>query len=70
MKNLTTPQAILFGFGMIAIAIVISSYAPNSIIKEAQANTNSINSTLINNNRDIVNALNGIAKNIKLWCGN
>ena len=70
MKNLTTPQAILCGFGMMAIAIVISSYAPNFVIKETQANTNSINSTLISNNRETVNALNGIAKNIRLWCGN
>ena len=70
MKNLTTPQAILFGFGMIAVSIVISSYAPNFIIKDVKANPNYINSTLIKNNKNLVNALNGIAKNIKLWCGN
>ena len=37
MKNLTTPQAILFGLGLIALAIVISSESSNIMIKEAKA---------------------------------
>lgn len=37
MKNLTTPQSILCGFGLVALAIIITSYAPNSVIKEAKA---------------------------------
>ena len=73
MKNLTTPQAILCGLGLIASAIVISSYSPNSMIKEARADAawlSNIDGTLKNGNSQVVTALNDISKNIRLYCGN
>jgi len=63
MKNLTTPQAILCGLGLIALAILISGYVPNSVIKEAKADSDYlsiINDTLIKNNNNIVEAINNI----------
>ena len=39
MKNLTTPQAILFGLGLIALAIASVPYA-STIIKPAYASNN------------------------------
>jgi len=36
MKNLTTPQAILFGFGLVALAIVSVPYS-SQIVKPAYA---------------------------------
>ncbi len=47
MKNLTIPQAILFGFGLIAIAIASVPYS-NLIIKPAYA-TNGVNKIAICN---------------------
>ncbi len=37
MKNLTTPQAILFGLGLIALAIASAPYS-SKIVKPALAN--------------------------------
>ena len=37
MKNLTTPKAILFGLGLIALAIASVPYSSNIMIKEAKA---------------------------------
>ena len=39
MKNLTTPKAILFGLGLIALAIASAPYS-SQIIKPAFANSN------------------------------
>ena len=73
MKNLTTPQAILCGLGIIALAIVISSYSPNSMIKEARADAGwlaNINRTINSGNSQVVGALRDISTNIRLYCGN
>ena len=73
MKNLTTPQAILYGLGLIALAIVISSYSPNSVIKEARADAGwlaNINRTINSGNSDMVRALDKIAVNIETYCSN
>mgnify|MGYP006126165111 CR=1 FL=1 len=67
MKNLTTPQAILCGLGLIALAIVSSGYFPNSVIKEAKADAGwlaNINSTLKGGNQNIVQALEGIKNEV------
>ena len=73
MKNLTTPQAMLYGLGLIALAIVISSYSPNSVIKEARADAawlSNIDGTLKNGNSQVVRVLNDISQNIRKYCGN
>ena len=68
MKNLTTPQAILCGLGLIALAIVSSGYFPNSVIKEAKADAGrwlaAINFTLENGNQNVVQALEGIKNEV------
>tara|TARA_B100000886_G_C20054346_1_gene339061 strand:+ start:306 stop:527 length:222 start_codon:yes stop_codon:yes gene_type:complete len=72
MKNLTIPQAILFGLGLIALAIVISSYSSSSMIKEARADAawlSNIDGTLKNGNSQVVRALNDISQNIRKYCG-
>ena len=38
MKNLTTPQSILFGFGLVALAIASVPYS-SQIVKPAYANS-------------------------------
>ena len=38
MENLTTPKAILFGLGLIALAIASVPYS-SKLVKEAQANS-------------------------------
>ena len=46
MKNLTTPQAILCGFALIALAIASIPYSSN-IVSAAQANNNTIHKIAI-----------------------
>ena len=65
MKNLTTPQAIFFGLGLIAISIIISSYDFN-IAGEALADTRGLALAIERAGRDIANALNGIAHEISM----
>jgi hypothetical protein len=67
MRNITTPQAILCGLGLIALAIAFSSYVPNSVIREAKADAGwlaNINRTLQGGNQNIVQALNGIKNEV------
>ena len=67
MKNLTTPQAILCGLGLIALAIAFSSYVPNSFIREAKADAawlSNINSSLNKGNQNIVQGLRDISSAI------
>ena len=45
MKNITTPQAILFGFGLVALAIASIPYS-SQIIKPAHA-SNGVNKIAI-----------------------
>ena len=47
MKNLTTPQAILFGFGLVALAIASVPYS-SQIVKPAYA-SNGVNKIAICN---------------------
>ena len=41
MKNLTTPQSILCGFGLVALAIASIPYS-SQIVKPANANANGV----------------------------
>ena len=73
MKNLTTPQAILYGLGLIALAIVFSNNSQNFLIKGANADAGwlaNINRTLKNGNSQVVGALSDISQNMKKYCGN
>ena len=73
LKNLTTPQAILCRLGLIALAIVVSSYSPSAIVKEARADAGwlkNLNYIIDDGNSQVVTALNDISKNIRLYCGN
>ena len=65
MKNLTTPQAIFFGLGLITISIIISNYDFN-IVGDAYADTRGIEAAIERAGRDIANALNKIAHEISM----
>ena len=65
MKNLTTPKAILCGFGLMALAIasvpyssqiVKPAYASNGVNKIAICNESGINCTRVNGNGYFQNA--------------
>ena len=65
MGNLTTPQAIFFGLGLIAISIIISGYDFN-IAGEAHADTRGLESAIERAGSDIANALHKIAHEISM----
>ena len=65
MKNLTTPQAIFFGLGLIAISIIISNYDFN-IVGEAYADTSGLELAIERAGSDIAKALHKIAHEISM----
>ena len=65
MKNLTTPQAILFGLGLIAISNIITNYDTN-IVGDAYANTSGLESAIEKAGSDIAYALKKIAHEISM----
>ena len=46
MKNLTTPQAILFGFGLVALAIASIPY-PSQVVTPALASSHGVHKIAI-----------------------
>ena len=65
MKNLTTPQAIFFGLGLIAISNIISNYDFN-IVGDAYANTSGLESAIERAGSNIADALKKIAHEISM----
>ena len=69
MKNLTTPQAILCGFALIALAIASIPYS-SSIVSPAQATSSDVQGVVICNPKGVmcakVESLNGLLFNGEL----